>query len=108
MSNYFALVEVTDTTVSEPHVILHKFGNDQVFFDRALILSAAISIVAPESEFLLLPADAIAESQELALSLSPAELLSAVQAIKSTQPYRVYNNKAHLFVSVINSESRTV
>lgn len=101
MSNYFALIEVTDATVSEPHIILHKFGNDQVFFDHALLLSAAISMVAPESEFLLLPADAIAESQELALSLSPAELLSAVQAIKRTQPYRVYKTKSHSFVSVV-------
>lgn len=101
MSNYFALVEVFHDSASEPNIILHKFGNDQVFFDRALLLANAISIVAPESEFLLVPADAIAESQELALNLSPYDLLSAVQSIKNTQPYRVYNNKAHLFVSVV-------
>lgn len=101
MSNYFALVEVSHDSLSEPNIILHKFGNDQVFFDRALLLASSISIVAPESEFLLVPANAIAESQELALNLSPYDLLSAVQSIKSTQPYRVYNNKAHLFVSVV-------
>lgn len=101
MSNYFALVEVAHDSLSEPNIILHKFGNDQVFFDRALLLASSISIVAPESEFLLVPANAIAESQELALNLSPYDLLSAVQSIKSTQPYRVYNNKARLFVSVV-------